>query len=236
MAGNDSYTKLLLHMDRADGSTTFTDSSLASQGTATTFGTVQVDTAQSVFGGASLLGDGDSDYLTFPDSNDWFFDVLDFTIDFWVRFNSVASDITFYSQKVDGNNYFIFKYQSAGALGGFETVGGVDKIFDTRSWSPSTNTWYHIAYVRSGGNTFRIFVDGTQLGTDITNSEAITNFATGIAIGSQTGPQGINGWIDEFRISKGIARWTTNFTPPTSAYSVDSTATNSSRMLMGMGQ
>jgi len=78
MAVDDSYTKLLLHMDGADGSTTFTDEA---GHTVTANGNAQIDTAQNVFGGASGLFDGSSGYLTVPDSEDWNFGTGDFTFD-----------------------------------------------------------------------------------------------------------------------------------------------------------
>ena len=65
-----------------------------------------------------------------------------------------------------------------------------------------------------------VAIDGT-LGpaTDVTGV-TVNNSAYKIAIGryGENGSAYMNGWIDEFRFSKGIARWTTNFTPPTSAY------------------
>lgn len=81
--GINSFTKLLLHTDGTDGSTTFTDSSLSPK-TISVFGNAQVDTAQSKFGGASALFDGTGDYLT-GSSADFAFGTNDFTIDFWMR-------------------------------------------------------------------------------------------------------------------------------------------------------
>ena len=68
MAVDDGYTVALLHMDGADTSTTFTDESGK---TWTANGNAQIDTAQSVFGGASGLFDGTGDYLSASDHADW---------------------------------------------------------------------------------------------------------------------------------------------------------------------
>jgi hypothetical protein len=88
-----------------------------------------------------------------------------------------------------------------------------------KAWSLSINTWYHIVLVRTS-NTWKFFVDGTQLGSDASASGTMPVTAADMYIGygTEVGGQNFNGWLDEVRISKGIARWTTNFTSPTLAY------------------
>jgi hypothetical protein len=81
----------------------------------------------------------------------------------------------------------------------------------------SLNTWTHIAYVRSG-SSFYLFVDGTQIGTTTTGSNAAYPTNANLQIGtSNNGEEWWEGYIDEFRYSN-TARWTANFTPPSSAY------------------
>jgi hypothetical protein len=94
------------------------------------------------------------------------------------------------------------------------------------AWAPSQNVWYHVAFVRSGTSALA-FVDGTQIGTTQTLSGTLFDSATGlyVGVGSSSLTEPLFGWIDEFRVSKGVARWTANFTPPTSAYSVSVTST-----------
>ena len=79
MPVEDIYTKSLLHFNGADASTTFTDESGKAW---TASGHAQIDTAQSVFGGASGLFDGTDDYIYAADSDDWNLGTLDFTVDF----------------------------------------------------------------------------------------------------------------------------------------------------------
>ncbi|MFB3885601.1 MAG: chitobiase/beta-hexosaminidase C-terminal domain-containing protein [Thermodesulfobacteriota bacterium] len=104
----DSYTKSLLHMNGADGSTTFTDDAPGGSHTWTAYGDAQIDTSQSKFSGASGLFDGSGDYLSSPDSDDWYWGTGDFTIDFWVRFAALPGSNNFahiWSQYVDDNNF-----------------------------------------------------------------------------------------------------------------------------------
>jgi hypothetical protein len=86
-------------------------------------------------------------------------------------------------------------------------------------WSPSTGTWYHVALVR-GGNQMRAFVNGSQIGTTQTFSDTIANATSNLTVGAYGTPGTyLNGWLDEVRVSKGVARWTSTFTPPTGPYS-----------------
>jgi len=68
------------------------------------------------------------------------------------------------------------------------------------------------------------FVDGTQIGTTSTHTGVLQNISSNLVVGRLTDgagtKYGLDGWIDELRISKGIARWTSDFIPPTSAYGI----------------
>jgi len=213
-SGPDAYTKLLLHCDGADASTTFTDSGVTGH-TVTANGNAQLDTAQKKFGTASGLFDGSGDDLTIPDSADWDLGTGDFTIDFWVRFNSLSGEqfLSFRSGVIQ------FYKESVGHEVVFRGLSGGTQTVQTSGAGLATDTWTHIAVVRqgTGASDFDIYVDGVSKA-----SGQISNDLSGSVqwiIGSENQSSGyINSWIDEFRISKGIARWTTDFTPPTSAY------------------
>lgn len=209
----DSFTVLMLHCDGADGSTSFPDSSISAK-TVTAVGDAQVDTAQSKFGGASALFDGISDYLSVPDSADFDFSA-DFTIDFWVRFNSLLVSQALLDKQYTNAGGYLVEWGNDNTLL-FYNNGAVQV---TRSWTPSTATWYHVAVVRTG-TVIKLFIDGTQLGADTTFTTDLSGSTAVLAIGFDLTDAllGFNGWIDEFRVSKGIARWTANFTPATSAY------------------
>jgi len=81
------------------------------------------------------------------------------------------------------------------------------------------DTWYHWAFVKNGSNV-GLYIDGTLLVSNDTAAFEMPNVAKELLIGQMgyTAGSSIDGWMDEIRISKGIARWTTNFTPPTMAY------------------
>lgn len=224
MPGFDSYVAALLHMDGTDASTTFIDETGK---TWTANGNAQIDTALSVFGGASGLFDGTGDYLSTSDHSDFDFGSGDFTIDLRVQFNATPGVAChFFGQTTDVNNRINFLlWNNSGLKLYFRAFSGGSTIIDVNvSWTPSVGVWYHLAVVRSGSSLY-FFVNGTQQGATQTVSGTLPNLASSPRIGSYDGSSDfLNGWLDEVRISKGIARWTANFTPATEAYSGPSQA------------
>ena len=94
------------------------------------------------------------------------------------------------------------------------------------TWLPVVDTWYHVAITRASG-TLRHFIDGTQVGSNITATDNVSTSDT-LYVGSNQSPGDYwDGYLDELRISKGIARWTSNFTPPSTQYG------NPQRLLSG---
>jgi hypothetical protein len=195
----------------------------------TPFGNARIRTAQSVFGGASGNFPGTNSYLSTPDSPDWAFGTGDFTIDFWIQFNTLpTSAYTIWSQKTDANNWQRLTFwNGGGGKYGFQFQvysGGTTTIYVGPNYSTSwsTGTWYHYAIARQG-TSFYEFKNGVQDGGTVTNSNPVPDLTGSLFIGFDTSAGGyyLNGWLDEFRVSKGVARWTSNFTPPTSQYSSD---------------
>ena len=220
MAGIDSNTVLCVHCDGADGSSVFTDSSQYNHSLSRTG--IKVDTDQSMFGGSSALFQkviGNS--ITTPDSADWNFGSGDFTIDLWVMFSSAS-----------GNQCLIAQAGSSNAAWQLALLGGSNKLeflyytsggshSCTVNWSPSLNTWYHVAVVRSG-TSLKLYINGANVssgGFDMTGV-TIRDSPNALLIGeTNANSMPLDGWQDEIRISKGVARWTADFTPPTAAYS-----------------
>ena len=220
MAGIDAYTKLMLHCNGVDGSTSFPDDSGEGQ-TVSVVGTAEVDTAQSKFGGASLICDGSGASLSVTDFSELDLGTNDFTFDFWVRFASLAGVPSFFTRETNGTSYFYLALEGSGTNLRFRDFVSGEIVDIQRTVSLSIDTWYHIAVTRSG-NDFRIFLNGVQQGATYTSSNSLTARTDNLLIGAfPLANYKLNGWIDEFRFSYGIARWTSNFTPPTSEYTTE---------------
>jgi len=233
--GVDQYTKLLLHND----DTTFADSSSSSH--SVTNSGVQPDTVNKKFGTGSAYFQGSS-YLSIPDSNDWTFGTGDFTIDAWVKAKYGTGGKHIASQSADSSNYQqLWWNASSGVLSMRWVTGGIYQgwIDTAGSAGIAPNSWHHIAFVRNGSNAL-IFTDGVSMPlTTVYPFGNIGDIAAAYVIGTDYfygSPQEYwNGWIDEFRISKGVARWTSNFTPPTNPYSAGVIPEPSSMLLLGIG-
>jgi len=197
----------------------------------TRYGEAQIDTAQSKFGGASGLFDGSGDYLSAADSDDWNFGAGDFTIDFWVRFNALTNSANygFVGQQNGGSAeqgfYWYFTHYAT-----YDDVyfrwRATDAVRVGYNWKPvfAINTWYHLVAVRDGTN-FNIYLNGVSQSLTTENAigtRTLENNDGVLTIAREANGFELNGWLDELRVSKGIARWTSNFTPPASAYLADS--------------
>lgn len=216
---------LLLHCDGTDTSTTFTDSSAGAK-TVTAVGNAQIDTAQSEFGGASGLFDGTGDYLTLVDSSDWdlFIDTFtSCTIDMWFKLASTSDDTLGHMfHGADATHYWAL-YQSISS--GTSTVSfDVDVAGSnnqtTFTWTADTN-WHHIAVVKIGGvssYTIKIFLDGVLKVTSSAFTGVINTSGLLIIGNNVSHTIDYNGWLDEIRIVKGTAVWTSGFLIPTIAY------------------
>lgn len=223
MAIDDSYTKLLLHCDGADASTTFTDEAGK---TVTRAGDAQIDTARKVFGTGSCLLDGTGDNLSVAASADFVFDG-DFTIDCRVWLNAYPNSTVQYvgliytGYETDDSNRFCALFRNNGGTHEFtlasNAINGGTGITFTGVTFP-TGQWFHLAIVRASG-TLNVYYNGTAM-TGSGSFSGTTNGSTyPFIIGRyRLTNYFINASIDEFRVSKGIARWLKNFTPPIYPY------------------
>lgn len=219
MAG-DPYSKLLLHANNP-GTSIFIDSSSAPK-TVTAYGNA-IGTSTAKLGSGAAAFDGTNDYLELADSDDWHFGAGNFTIECWVRVKALGINQAVFAQWADGNNLLQIYIEDASNKLNFYYKQGGTVVANYHSGTVfTTNIWYHIAVVRDGTNLY-IFVDGSKDGMTTTTaigSTTLSNLSATLRIGErQDGGLDLNGYIDEMQISKGIARWTANFTPPTSEYS-----------------
>jgi hypothetical protein len=214
---------LLLHMDGTNNSTAFVDSSTNTK-VVTANGGTQIRTAQSKFGGASGYFDGSGDYLSIPHSPDFDFGSGNFTIESWIYAVSlpvygpaIVSNFNFFNNPAGAGPFFINALTNGKISFYIYPVGTIES-----SSSISLNQWHHIAATRSGNN-FYLFINGALVGTATSSAVIPANTLNiNLLVGAspyQSGPNyWWNGYIDELRITKGVARYTTNFTPPTQAF------------------
>lgn len=220
MAVDDSFTKVLLHMDGANASNTFTDES----GTAwTALGDAKISTASSVYGQSGKF-DGAGDYIRSAGTIDTNFGTTNFTIDCWFYRSGGAGAPQELSSRT--NSAAISPSDSSWEFGYLNTgnkvqhgwcIGGTE-AFATSTTTTGTGVWYHTAMVRSGTWGY-LFINGTLQGSAVV-SGSINAVGTSLCIGRLGDYNGryFNGYIDEFRISCGTARWTADFTVPISPY------------------
>jgi len=216
----DTYTKLLLHFDGTDNSTDIEDSGDTDH-TVTVNNNVKINTAQKKFGPSCCYFGVSDDYLSIADHADWYMSTGVFTIDFWVRFYSNYGDKMFFKQG-SGTDYWDFRYDYTGDYLELRAVASSIQTIQLKyeGWSPQQDVWYHISIIRGWGgnaNDWALCINGTAVAT-LTDISEIPDITDEFVIGSEAGTQPIKGWIDEFRVSKGIARWTSSFSVPVAQY------------------
>jgi len=206
----DSYASsvsLYLQMNGANGSTTFTDSSPNAL-TVTAAGNAQISTTQSKYGGSAGYFDGTGDYLSIAANAAIDLSSSDFAIEFWVRpaAKTNAVDAVFGY----GNYSCMFYHDGTNWTLEMSSTGSSNQLVIT--CTVTLNTWQHIAIVRNGSSIV-VYKDGVSSATG-TFTGAVTTNARTLRIGDNGNSQNINGYIDNFKITKGVARYTSAFTSP----------------------
>jgi hypothetical protein len=180
-----------------------------------TVGNAQINTTTKKYGTGSLEFDGTGDWLLLPHTLDQQLRTATFTIEFWVY---LASGDT------GSNRGLVAKGTSTtGFLVSLNTTQKVVFTFTTSTitstGSINLNSWNHIAVVRAGTGTDQtnIYINGTNDGTGTVSIDF--SQTTVMYVGAnRTGGDPMKGFIDDLRITKGVARYTANFTPPTKAF------------------
>jgi len=197
---------LLMHFSGSNGSTTFIDNS-PNNITVTSNNGAKITSSISKFGGTSGFFDGTNDYAVTPTASAFTFGTNDLTIELWIY--PTTSSVSAYKVLVGDNIY--------GSIGGWQLYsynnqlnlwkGGTELI--APSGTLTLNSWNHVVWTRASGNN-RIFINGTQVGTTVSDS---TNYISSVIyIGaSKTNTFNFAGYIDELRITKGVARYTASF-------------------------
>jgi hypothetical protein len=218
------HTKALLHFDGADTSTTFTD---VTGRVWTANGNAQLDTAQKKIGTASALFDGTGDWIQTADSEDFNVGSGDFTLEYFVRRNTNGTTQYIcgqYDGATDMNLFMQFIPTNTIKINMRTTVPSTKQL-DSTTAITDTN-WHHIVVERYG-NTMSLYIDGVSEDSEDVTGLTFMNATTVFSIGraGTVASNYFNGWIDEFRITKGSAKYMANFTPPTSELTLESAAT-----------
>jgi len=182
-----------------------------------TVGNAQVSNTKSKFGGTSLYFDGTGDYLTIPAQQNYNFGTGSFTIEFWINYTSVTTYAGLFDSRAAGGttaNWAIGLY-TVSATNRIDFIYGTTRL--TTTSAITANTWTHVAIVRSGG-VIKVYINGTADATTATSSVAIDAGSSTVWIGAAKDPYYLNGYLDDFRITKGVARYTTNFSVPTQSF------------------
>lgn len=217
-----SNVSLLLHCDGVNGSTVFTDSS-PSPKTVNALGTAAITTAQSKFGGASAsFTVAGTRALSVPHNTALNLSSGDFTIEFWFFLTGNLAGA--YLLDKDGRNgvshpSYAVTASSSGVtfyLGSGTSLAALQQF--TGATPVTANAWHHAAFTRSG-STVRGFLNGVQ---QFSTAQTVTINDGGRALNVGARYDGTNfpmlGYIDELRITKGVARYTANFTPPNTPF------------------
>jgi hypothetical protein len=211
---------LLLHGNGTNGSTTITDNSPTPK-TVTAVGNAQISTAQSKFGGASIAFDGTGDFCRVSNNSSLNLSSGNFTIECWIY--HVARAGTQFVLEKDGrpgstySSYTIQINSSGSCTTALGNGAGASPV--PTSYAIGTiplATWTHVAVVKAD-TVITTYLNGTQ-GSTATQGTAIVDGGFNLDIGGFDGQAFFNGYIDDLRITKGVARYTANFTPPAAPF------------------
>ena len=176
-----------------------------------TYGSAKTQSNTVKYGTGALSFDGAGSSMYVPSNVKFGFGTGNFTIEFWLYLNATTTQ-TIFSELSTGSTQVVPHIYYSNASGIRYFVNGADVI---TGGALSTGTWYHIAVCRSSGST-KMFINGTQTGSTYTDSNNYLS-STPIILGDYdippTGTSTLNGYIDDLRITNGVARYTANFTP-----------------------
>ena len=186
-----------------------------------TVGNAQISTSVVKYGTGSMYFDGTGDYLIGPSTPNMNFGSGDFTVEAWVyrQVDSGTTQTIYQKGRVADSNFELtFVINTSNQLEVYYSTSGTSAtLVATTTASVSQNTWTHIAVTRSG-STWRVFIGGTL---DVSATASVTLYTGTGRISIATNPNGdspFTGYIDDLRITKGYARYTATFTPPTAAF------------------
>jgi hypothetical protein len=172
------------------------------------------------YGNSSMSFDGTGDYLVSPFSVNNNLGTRSFTFEAWLYPSSIAGIRGFYALTggSGGVPKFVIHLNAGTPSIHYNGLTGGSDIYTTATSAITANTWTHLAFVRNG-STWTWYINGVASGTG-SNSTNIT-FTTQplyVGYGGESYFTEFNGYIDDLRVTNGVARYTANFTPPTTPF------------------
>jgi len=216
--GSDRYfnkTSLLLKADGENGSTSFQDLS-PNKLTLTPSGNAQISTVQSKFGSSSMYFDGSGGYITAASNSVFNFGSGDFTYEWWFKSSATNAYSAMVTRPYTSTGGILISLNGSSGDGRPEIYWREyvnDLFFKSSLSAKNDNQWHHFAFVRSGTNCY-MFLDGVVAATKTSVSTSVGQSELIIGTDTVYGGRSFLGYIDDVRITKGMARYTSNFAPP----------------------
>jgi hypothetical protein len=206
---------LLMPFNGANGSTSFIDASSSGRVLVPSSGSPVISTAQSRWGGSSLYLGSSDDGIWTDSYTGVQFGTADFTVELWA-----------YLTAGPGGDFLLVSCRNPSGSGrwalNIQSSRNFSLLIDGSNYANSSavplNEWMHLAVTRQG-NTVRSFVNGTLSTTVSTFTGSISDTTSPLRIGNEPTFSGFAPiYIDDVRVTKGLARYTANFTPPTGPF------------------
>jgi hypothetical protein len=221
---SDSNIKFWMPCNGTNASTSMTNKEITGK-TVTRYGDLQFSTAQSKFGGSSLLSDGTGDYFTCTHS-DLDISTGDFTFEFWYRTTSLATiqGLIFWGDISSNLNRQQITVATDGSIAWFIADGSTSEAINSSAAAISINTWHHVAGSKSGSSV-RMYVDGNQVGTTLTQTLTIASGTTMYGMSARNGgvQRLIVGNVDDIVLTKSAKYTGASYTVPTVPYGTGTT-------------
>lgn len=215
VGGNDPFTKILLHFDGANGSTTFPDTNAGGSAHTWTASSAAISTANGKFGPSLLCAAGG---VSSPDNADFSLGSQNWAVDFWINRNGNVGVAGLFGQ---GNSTLSATSIAAGFTSGNAIALSVNGALSfSTAFSIADSAFHHVAFSRSGA-TIKAYLDGIIDANSGSVSGAINDPGGSWWVGARGDFASAknSGYMDEFRLSVGTARYAGNFTPASAAYS-----------------
>ena len=188
-----------------------------------TVGNAQISTSVKKYGTGSLAFDGSGDWLQAVSTPQADFGSGNFTLECWAYLNNFSTDYRLMAKVVNISSYGSWqvlvdtsgypRFYASSAASSWDVANGTGGGI-----AISTSTWAHIAVTRSG-STITMWVNGVSAGTSTSSASLYYSASVPVTVGGMPdGTRSLNGNLDEVRITKGVARYTSTFTPSTTAF------------------